>query len=151
MAPWRRGAPEAGAAGSRPRTCLRARGRANRGRAPRAATRGTAARRSVVTRSPDVWGAQRWRPPPALIALVGQSPRAPVATGAGGRAPAAGWGCRWPRAAPRSAGPLAGAQAAEGGDRGARIVGHRGDRERVWVDLHADAACARRGQGGPPG
>jgi hypothetical protein len=96
---------------------------------------------------PRFLGEQRGRHPPAIIAFVGQRPREPGATGAGVRDKDEGFGLRWHLADHRIDGTLAGAKAAEGGDRGARILGHRGDSDRVFVDLHADEACARLGQG----
>ena len=54
---------------------------------------------------------------------------------------------RWPLADEWIDVTLTCANAAEGGDLGSMILGNRGNRHRVFVDVQADAECVRLGQG----
>jgi hypothetical protein len=84
---------------------------------------------------------------PAVVPFFHQIPREPGATGTSFRDEEQMWGFRWHCADELIEVTLPCANAAEGGDRGTMILGHRGNRNRVFVDVHADEACVRRGPG----
>ena len=71
----------------------------------------------------------------------------PRAAGAGFRDEEEMCGLRWHCADEVIDVTLAGADAAEGEDLSAVILGHGGHSHRIFVDVHADEACARLRQG----
>ena len=101
--------------------------------------------RSVLTRSPGVWGDQRGCHHPAVGAFVRQRAVEPGATGAGFVDEEQMGGLRWHCAYALIDVTLAGAKSSERGDLSTMILGDRGDSHRVCVDIHADKECARLG------
>ena len=79
-----------------------------------------------------------------------QSAGEPGTTGAGVGAAAQRCGRGWHRADAWSTRTWARANGAEAGDRSAVSLSHIGHGTRLLGDIHAEEACARVGQGGPP-
>ena len=96
---------------------------------------------------PWLCGDQRRRDHPAVMIFCAARAVAPRAAGAGFRDEEEMCGLRWHFSDALIDGTLAGANAAEGDDLSAVIVGHVGHSTRICVDVHADEECARLRQG----
>ena len=96
---------------------------------------------------PSLCGHEGRRHPPAVVVFLPEIPREPGATGARRRDQEEGCGCRWPLTEKVLEVTLAGPKGAQGGDRGAMLLGDRRHGNRCFVDIHADKECARLRQG----
>ena len=96
------------------------------------------------------FGNQRGGHHPAVVALVHQVAVEPGATRAGFRDTEQMVGLCWHRADALIDIALAGAHGAQGQDLGAGSLRHLGNRDRIFVDIHADKECVRLGHRWPP-
>jgi hypothetical protein len=139
-----RAAPRGARPRQRPQSCIVPGGDSDRGESPGAGHAGqldgiTAGR---VDPRPRLLGHQRRGHAPAGVAFCLERARAKRHRGLLQRESGAG-----ARAAQGVESALARAARAPGGDRSARRLCHVRDRTRLFVDLHAAAACARLGPG----
>jgi hypothetical protein len=94
-----------------------------------------------------LFGQQRRRHHPAGVAFFCEIPVEPIAAWAGFIDKDQVFGLRWHLAEELIESTLAGAKGAAGGHLGAMILGHLGNRNGLFVNVHADEECARLRQG----
>jgi hypothetical protein len=125
------------------------RGDRDHGESPRAGEPGQWQGVSAVGCDPIAWfgGDQSGCHDPAVVAFFRQRAGEPGATGTGFVDEEQMLGLRWHCADEWIEVTLAGAKSSERGDLSTMILGDRGDSNRVFVDIHADKECARRGPG----
>jgi hypothetical protein len=99
---------------------------------------------------PGLLGEQGGRGGPTATALWGESAGAPRAARAGVSDQNAGRAFGWQAADPLTGGTRSRPEVPAGDDRGVAVLGDISARDRVLMDLHADVARARLGQGGAP-